>query len=122
MIGPNRGDIGKPLTEPALFFPGAERRRALRDRAEPFHVFFSQHQIMRAGFAGDIESAGARLGDERDATAATDVNDVQTAARFGGKFDRVTDRLEFGGDWARVQVIADTTLASGARGGQKRSP
>src|SRR5438270_10682136 len=100
MIGADRCDVAQSLAELALFVIGSERRRAFRDGAEPFHIVLRQHEVMRTGFAGDIDPPPARVGDERDAPTATHMDDVQPAAGFRGDLDRATDRLELRRDWS----------------------
>src|SRR3989440_9997287 len=94
MIGADRCDVAQSLAELALFVIESERRRAFRDGAELFHVLLRQDEIMRTGFAGDIDPPRPRLGHERDAAAATHMDDVQPAASFRGDLVRATDRLE----------------------------
>ena len=76
---------------------------------------------MRTGFARDVDPARTRFGDDRHAASATHVDDVQPATGFPGEIDRGADRLEFGRDRSRVEKIADTFLAGGARGSGQRA-
>ena len=98
MIRADRGDIAKPVAELALFFVRAKGRRTFSDGAELFHVVLRQNQIVRTSFAGHVDPAGARFGDDRYATPATHMHDVQPTAGFRGELDRDADRLEFRGD------------------------
>ena len=49
---------------------------------------------MRAGFARDVNAAPARLRNQLDAFAATNVNDMQGAAGFPRQFERATDGIQ----------------------------
>ena len=62
MIG--RDDVNRRRRAPASTDAScsarvAQRRRALRDRAEPLDVFFGKEEIMRTRLDGDIGSPGA---------------------------------------------------------------
>src|ERR1039458_4747287 len=99
------------LPESFLLLGGTERRCAFGYRAELFDIRGSQNQVVRAGFAGDIDSTLARLGNQLHAFAATDVNDVEGTAGFPRQVERATDGINLGGNGSRSQVIADGSPA-----------
>src|SRR5215208_2116319 len=83
-----------------------ERSGALGDGAELFRVLFGQHQVVRAGLAGDGYTSRPRRHNEGDAPTRAHVHDVQRAAGLLGEEDRPPDRLQLGGHRARVEIVA----------------
>ena len=61
MIGADRRESPRCAHRSCLLLRCAQRRRAFCDRAEPFHVFIGEQEIMRASFAADIDASRARL-------------------------------------------------------------
>ena len=70
------------------------------------HVLVGQHQIMRTGFAGDIEPVARALRHERDAATATDMHDVQTAAGFRARARSRGESPPVPLHRARIEIIA----------------
>src|SRR5205809_3415643 len=81
MVGADGGDVAHSRAELEFIVVRTKWGRAFRDRAEAFHVLLCQHEIMRTGFAGHVDPSFARFGHERDSASATDMDDMQPAAR-----------------------------------------
>ena len=111
MIRTDRCDIGKMRVKILLFVRRAQRRRAFCDRAEPFHVFVRQQEIMRARFAADVHSTRIRFGDDFNSAAAADMDDVQATTGFACKIESQTDRIEFGLNRTRFKKIPDRSFS-----------
>ena len=95
MIGPNRSYLAHLLPQSRLLFGATQRRRTLRDRAQPHQIFLSEEKIMGTGFARDIDASRASLRHQRNSAAATDVDNVETTASFARQLDCPPDRFEF---------------------------
>src|SRR5215204_5945654 len=95
-----------PLPELLEILVRAQRRGALRARAELLNVLLGQDEVVSARLAGDVDAFGARDRDEGDAPPRADVHDVQRASGLLGEEDRPPDRLQLGGHRARVEIVA----------------
>ena len=60
----------------------SQRRRAFSDRSQALGIFFLKQKIVRAGFAGDIDSAQCAH-DLEDGFDGAEVHQVQGGSRFG---------------------------------------
>ena len=93
----------------------AQRGRALGERAEPLHVGGAQHEVMRAGLAGGIDAAAARLGHRGDPLGDRDVDDVQRAAGLLGELERALDGGQLGGRRSRRGPLLPAPVARRAQ-------
>ena len=96
MIGSHGGQFAgeQPLPEFFLLLAGAQRRRAFGGRADLLGIGRCQRQVMRAGFARDVNAAPARIGNLLDAVAAANVDDMQGTAGFPRQVERATDGIQ----------------------------
>ena len=108
-------EVAEPRPERVAVGRPAQRRRALRDRAEPLGVVGAEHEVVRAGLARHVDPARPRGGDQRDAAPGRDVDDVERAAGLLREQDRAADRLQLGDDRARGEVVAHRHPAGGDR-------
>ena len=95
-----------------MVLDGAKRRGTFRDRTKVLDIRFREPQIMRTRFNRHVHAASTRVGSQRNAAPAADVNDVQCGARFARELQRPPNRLGFGGNRTRFQEVADTAITA----------
>ena len=83
----------------------ADRRRALRQGANRFELLGIQHKVVRTGFAGDVLTLLTRAGHFGDPFRAADVAYVQAATGDFRQIENAADRLDFGEDRTRRDII-----------------
>ena len=107
----------RPQAEPAFLV--ADRRRALRRRADFDDILFVQQQVMRGRLRGHVDTRGPRRRDERDGLGAADVHKVQRTAGLAGQLEGLRDGGEFNFDGARREIGLGVVCAPGLlRGGE----
>ena len=90
--------------ESGQFLSVANRWGTLRNRPERLNVLVGESEVVRTGFARNIDSARPRRGHDGRAASTTDMDDMQARTCRLGKMNRPHDCLGFGNDRARCQV------------------
>src|SRR3954469_19718421 len=90
--------IAQVLPERLLSWLGSQGRRAFGHSPEFNHIFFGQGEIMRASFAGHIDTEFAGRTDEGKPSPATDMDNVQCTARLSRDLQSLLDGVQFGFD------------------------